>query len=157
MKISRKSVLAILAPYLLRVVDLPDEGFPTRPMRGSRGISKPPMRVGRQNRKTLQAFGKRSEISLDYSPRIEKRFIRKKIGRVFFRQWASPGRLQYFSSCEHLILSLYVVDHTTLSIMTAKVHRFHMVTAICSRYEHFNCFLCSSNDDVICTIDLILQ
>ena len=24
--------------YLLRVVDLPDEGLPTRPMRGSRGI-----------------------------------------------------------------------------------------------------------------------
>lgn len=33
--------------YLLRVVDLPDDGLPTKPMRGSRGI----LGVGRGMRK----------------------------------------------------------------------------------------------------------
>ena len=37
---SLRATLEVQRKYLLRVVDLPDDGLPTSPMRGSRGIAR---------------------------------------------------------------------------------------------------------------------
>ena len=38
--VSLRAKLEVQRKYLFRVVDLPDDGLPTSPMRGSRGIAR---------------------------------------------------------------------------------------------------------------------